>query len=151
MTIMKHMESILFNNEKIKNPHIRYIERFSIPNAQVLYRQQKHHKSHEKCSSTVPLMDLTYDSVRFETRDILRVGDTIDLDILIPDEDKIPMRGHVVWISRQKENKHYYIVVQFMPFAGRKPYNSFHSRHKLEQIINKYHNPENSTCYEITL
>ena len=145
------MESILINNKNIKNPHIRYIERFVIPNAQVFYKQQKNSKSSEKCSGIVPLIDLTYDSLRFETRDILKVGDTIDIDILIPGEEKLAMRGHVVWISRQKENKHYYIVVQFLPFAGRKPYNSFQSRKKLEQIFHKYHNPENSTCYEITL
>lgn len=145
------MESILIDSESKKNPHIRYIERFSISKAQILYRQKQNPRANENCTGIVPLIDLTYDSVRFETKDILRVGDIIEFDILIPGEEKIAMKGHVVWISRQKENKHYYIVVQFLPFADRKPYNSFQSRNKLEQIINKYHNPENGTYYEITL
>ena len=149
MTNIKHMESIVIDNKSQNKTQIRYLERFSIPKAQVFYRQQ-HSLGIENCSGTVPLMDLTYDSVRFETRDIIRIGDTIEIEILIPSEEKIPIKGHVVWISRQKENRQYYIVVQFLPFTKRNSYNSLSSRNKLEQIINKYYNPENRTYYEIT-
>lgn len=145
------MESILIENKSQNNIHIRYLERFSIPEAQVFYRQQQKFRKIDICSGTAPIMDLTYDSIRFETRDILRIGDMIAIDILIPHEEKISLKGYVIWISRQKENKHYYIVVQFLPFSGKKPSNSFQSRKKLEQIIHKYHNSDNSTCYEITL
>jgi len=116
----------------------RMLERISIDGAKICYRMQDEGSLHSRFSAPVPLSDLTWNSIRFEADASLTTGEIVDLQILIPGEKKIRVRGYLIWNSRSDQKEHNYVVVQLLPFGQGTEYNPVTTREALKMIINKF-------------
>ena len=112
----------------------RYLERITIDGAKITYRMDRV----SRYSGPVPLSDLTWSSLRFEADPSLQTGEIIELQIFIPGEDKIRVRGHLIWTSRSDETGRNFAVVQLLPFGPGREYNSMNTRDTLKRIINQF-------------
>jgi hypothetical protein len=83
---------------------------------------------------------MTWSSVRFSTNQFIKTGETVDMEVSIPGENKIRVKGHLVWTSRKPDDQTNYAVVQLLPFGSGKKYNSLNIRQKLKGLIKKYSN-----------
>ena len=110
----------------------RHLDRFKIPGAEISY------KSPDGSSSLVNLVDITRSSVRFETTNAVNIGEIIELEIIVPQKDKIFIKGHVVWTSKPDSENPAYAVVQFLPFGSDIRYNSTNSYDQLKELSEEY-------------
>jgi len=116
----------------------RFLERISIDGAKIVYRIENDKRFLRRFSNPVPLSDLTWSSLRFEADPSLAAGELIDLQILIPGEEKINVKGHLIWNSRSDKSDRNYVVVQLLPFGPGRNYNSILTRELLKKIINRF-------------
>jgi hypothetical protein len=118
----------------------RFLERIKIAGAQVSFRTVSEKGLFSRFSDPVPVEDMTWSSVRFSTNHYLKPGENIDLEVSIPGESKIKVKGHLVWTSRKPDDQTNFAVVQLLPFGSGKEYNSMNVRQKLKSLISKYSN-----------
>jgi hypothetical protein len=116
----------------------RFLDRVKIDGARVAFRASSEKGLFNRFSDPMPVEDITWSSVRFSTNHFLKTGDTVDLEVLIPGENKIKVKGYLVWTSRKPDDQTNYAVVQLMPFGSGKQYNSLNIRQKLKVLIKKY-------------
>ncbi len=116
----------------------RFLERISIDGAKISYRMDKETLLFKYFSDPVPLSDLTWNSLRFEADASLPTGNIVDLKIEIPGEEKIRVKGHLIWNSRSQGENRNYVVVQLLPFGPGRNYNSLTTHEALKRIINKF-------------
>lgn len=95
----------------MKQDDKRVLKRFQIPGGKVKYCLP------EGPQSTVELIDLSKNSVRFKMTENLANGDLIDLEIFIPANEAIKLNGRVVWTSMARKSHPAYAAVQFVPFS----------------------------------
>jgi hypothetical protein len=110
----------------------RYLDRLEIPDAEVVYISDT--GTEEKGS----LADITKISVRFEVSKQFNPGDMIHLEIIIPNKEKIAVRGHVVRTINSTEAEPAYAAVQFLPFGSDERYNSMESYTQLDVLTTEY-------------
>ena len=110
----------------------RYLDRFEVPDAEVIYRFAGANESRGSLS------DITKISVRFETMHAFNKGDHIELEIIIPEKEKISVRGHVVRTIDSETNLPLYTAVQFLPFGSDERYNSMESYTLLNDLTEEY-------------
>jgi hypothetical protein len=110
----------------------RTIDRFSIPNAKVRYRQAN------GVTGVGELIDLSRSAARFEVYYPLQEGTPIDMAIELPNQDIIDIRGHVVWTFEIKKDQRCFGVAQFLPFGSDERYNPVQSLEKLKAIEKTY-------------
>ena len=118
----------------------RFLERIKIAGARVAFRTSSEKGLFSRYSEPMPVEDITWNSLRFSTNHFLKSGDPVDLEVLIPGENKIKVKGHLVWTSRKPDDQTNYAVVQLLPFGSGKQYNSLNIRQKLKGLIKKYSN-----------
>lgn len=116
----------------------RFHERIRIDGAQVSYRCAKEKGLFGRFSDPMPLEDITWSSVRFVTEEYLKSGEAVDLEMKIPGENKIRVKGHLIWSKQKPDDDTHYAVVQLMPFGSGKQYNPLSIRNKLKNLISKY-------------
>jgi hypothetical protein len=85
-----------------------------------------------------PLNDLTMSSARFEIDHIMKDEDIIELELIIPGEDKVYVKGKVIRLSNPAFEHPPYVVIQFLPFGTDERYNSMQSYEQLKNLIDKY-------------
>ena len=110
----------------------RYLDRFEVPDAEVIYRFAGSNESRGS------LADITKISVCFETGHAFNNGDHIELEIIIPDKESITVSGHVVRIIEAEANSPIYAAVQFFPFGSDDRYNSMESYTQLNDLTEEY-------------
>ncbi len=113
----------------------RYSDRYHFDDAKVYCQENSTFGLFKQFSEPVALNDLTKSGISFKTNKLVSRGDQIELKIDIPGRQKIKIKGRVVWVADNQDEKHA-IGVQFLPFGTMKQYNSFTSREKLERLIN---------------
>jgi hypothetical protein len=116
----------------------RFHERVKIEGAQVSYRCTKEKSLFGRFSHPMPLEDMTWSSVRFVTEEYLKSGEAVDLEMKIPGENKIKVKGQLIWSEQKPDDETNYAVVQLMPFGSGKQYNPLNIRNKLKYLITKY-------------
>ena len=121
----------------------RFLDRIKISGAQLSYRTSKEKGIFSRFSQPMPIEDLTWNSVRFKTEQYIKSGDVVEMEVLIPGESKLKVKGHLVWTSRAPGDDIHYAVVQLLPFGDGKQYNSLSLRQKLKTLISKYSNISN--------
>ncbi len=102
----------------------RFEDRVRIDGAHVCYRSGKEKSLFGRFSEPMPIEDLTWCSVRFSTREYIKIGEPIDLEMKIPGENKIKVRGHLIWSAQKPDDETHFAVVQLFPFGTGKEYNS---------------------------
>ena len=116
----------------------RALERVRIKGAAIFYRFVNDLKVINRFLGPEPLEDLTWGSLRFTTDKLLHPGEIIDVEISIPGENKLRVRGCVIWMSDLPVNQKFYAVVQFLAYGTTKPYNSIKIKDRLKHIVDKY-------------
>jgi len=116
----------------------RALERVKIKGAAISYRFVNELRVINRYLGPEPLEDLTWSSIRFATDKSLQPGELLDVEISIPGENKLRVRGCVIWISDLPINEKFYAVVQFLAYGSTKPYNSIKIKERLKQIVDKY-------------
>ena len=110
----------------------RHLDRFNIPGAEIIY------KLPDGTSSRVKLVDATRSGVRFEINNPVIIGEIIELEIIVPQNDNIFIKGHVVWTSKPDSENPAYAVVQFLVFGSDERYNSMQSYEQLKELSEEY-------------
>ena len=105
----------------------RHFERLSILGAKVLYKRKNEQVA------LVQINDLTLSSICFRIKHPLKLGEYIELDIIIPNKETISVKGI---ISRLEIPT--CAVAQFFAFSSDERYNSLDSYYQLKNIINEY-------------
>ena len=106
----------------------RHSDRFEVPGAMVQYQMNGEIKNQ------MPLKDITNGGIRFNISHHLQKGDFIELEIEIPENEKITVKGNVVWATNVDA------AVQFLPFGTDERYNSFESYQQIKNLMNEYIN-----------
>jgi hypothetical protein len=114
----------------------RHLERFEVPGAQILYKSGKAFNIFERYSGPVPLKDITKNGACILIDQQVERGTLVNIEIRIPGQEKIKVKGHVVWNSYPKDPS--YAGVQFLPYGEGKKYNSFNCRQQLEYLTEQY-------------
>jgi len=112
----------------------RYSRRMQFDDAKVYCQENSTFKLFNQFSEAFALNDLTKSGVSFKTNKKISRGDQVQLKIDIPGQQKIRVKGRVVWVSEEEASPHA-VGVQFLPFGTMKQYNSFSAREKLERLI----------------
>ncbi len=116
----------------------RALERVKIKGAAIFYRFANDLKLLNRYLGPEPLEDLTWSSLRFATDKSIHPGELLEVEISIPGESKVQVRGCVIWMSDMPINDKFYAVVQFLAYGTTKPYNSIKIKERLKQIVDKY-------------
>jgi len=61
-------------------------------------------KQPDGSSSHLARVDMTRSGVRFEVKEELKIGEIIELTIIIPHKENIQIKGNVVWTSKAITN-----------------------------------------------
>jgi len=110
----------------------RYLDRFEIPDARVVYQSEE---NSGKCGS---LADITKISAKFEVSQSFKPGDLLQLEIVIPNKERIFVKGHIVRIINPLNGEPAYAAVQFLPFGSDVRYNSMESYEQLDALTIEY-------------
>lgn len=116
----------------------RRLERFHVPNTQVLYKQEVLFNDQLPFEGKGDLVDLTVKGVRFESDHILSSGATLNIEINVPNEDPIFLIGNVVWTKKLDKNGIVNSVVEFIEFDDEPGFNSYKSLEQLEALQEQY-------------
>jgi hypothetical protein len=116
----------------------RNLERLEIEGAKISLRREKSVNILERYSEPYPVKDITWSSVRFITNRLLQTGEAVELELIVPGERKIHVRGHLVWTSTEENSHEHYAVVQFLPFGNEKPYNPLKYKEILKKVIERH-------------
>jgi len=116
----------------------RNLERLEIEGAKIALRREKSVNILERYSEPYPVKDITWSSVRFITNRLLQIGEAVEIELIVPGEKKIRVRGHLVWTSTRDNSEEHYAVVQFLPFGNEKPYNPVKYKEMLKRVIERH-------------
>ena len=114
----------------------RHLERFEIPGAQIMFKPGKGFRLFERFTGPLPLKDITKNGACIIIDQPLDKGTLVNIEIRIPGQRKIKIKGHVVWNSYPHDPLQ--AGIQFLPYGEGKQYNSFYSRQQLEQLAQQF-------------
>lgn len=117
----------------------RHSVRLSFLGAQVIYKRKN-----GQCGC-VPLKDLTKSSASFSIEHYLQFGEVVELEIKIPDNEIITIKGIITRLSDPSLEDTRYAVVQFLAFGTDERYNSMECYQQLGELTEKYNLFEEST------
>ena len=116
----------------------RILERFHVPNAIVKYKLEALFSDQLPVEGKGELIDLTVKGVRFETDEEIKAGSRLNIEIVLDDDERIPLIGNVVWTKRLDINGKINSVVEFIDFDNDPEFNSYDSLEKLEALEKEY-------------
>jgi Tfp pilus assembly protein PilZ len=111
----------------------RIAERIVIPGAKVNYKLE----NGEKGSSR--LENLTKNSVCIQLKQRVLSGQSIELNLIIPNEPVISVKAKIIWVLQRggyEEGSN--IGIQFRPFGNEEKNNPLETQKQLEKIVNEY-------------
>ncbi len=123
---------VIFIEEK-KDKDRRALRRFEIPDTNVICKKEEGLKLFNRYSNVSILENLSKCGVCLKLKDGINIGDKLKLQMNIPGEDNLEVKGHVRWKSH-KEGEFNRIGIQFEPFGKGKYLNPLSSLEKLREI-----------------
>jgi len=104
----------------------RHSDRFEIPGARVNYCLK------DGIEVQMPLRNITHGGICFGIEQPLEKGELVEIDIKLPGNAEIYVKGNVVWASKMAA------AVQFLPFGTDERYNSFASYQKIKEVLTEH-------------
>ena len=120
-----------------KDKDRRALNRFEIPGTNVICKKVEGFKLFNRYSNDSTLENLSKSGVCLKLKNGINIGDKLKLQLNIPGEDNLEVRGHVRWKS-QKTGDFSKIGIQFEPFGRGKYLNQLTSLEKLREIQQQY-------------
>lgn len=111
----------------------RALERFEIPDTSVICKKEEGFKLFNRYSNTSILENISKSGICLKLKNGINIGDKLKLQMNIPGEDNLQVKGHVRWKS-SKEGEFNRIGIQFEPFGKGKYFNPLSSLEKLRSI-----------------
>ena len=115
----------------------RILERFHVPNAIVRYQLEALFNDQLPVEGKGILIDLTVKGVRFESEEEIKAGSRLNIEIVLQNDERIPLVGNVVWTKELNGGK-VNSVVEFIDFDNDPEFNSYDSLEKLEALEKEY-------------
>jgi hypothetical protein len=115
----------------------RILERFHVPNAVVKYQLEALFSDQLPVERNGKLIDLTVKGVRFESEEEIKAGSRLNIEIILENDERIPLIGNVVWTKELGDGKTN-SVVEFIDFDDDDEFNSYDSLEKLEALEKEY-------------
>lgn len=84
------------------------------------------------------LCDITKTSARFEVDHEMKIGDMLELAIIVPKNEHIHLNGAIIRLSDPASKEPPYVVVKFLPVDREEKANSIESYHQLNKLIDSY-------------
>jgi hypothetical protein len=110
----------------------RHADRYRIPSARIKYRLSTGH------GDTTPMIDIAQNSASFQINHQVKPGDFLELEIMIPAQEKINVKATCVRVSGQESSNMTFAAVQFLPFSTIDRYNSFKSQEQLRRLVDEF-------------
>jgi Tfp pilus assembly protein PilZ len=104
----------------------RHSDRFEIPGARVNYYVNDGEEIQ------MPLKNITHGGICFEIMYPLELGELVEVDIKLPGNNEIFVKGNVVWTTELAA------AVQFLPFGTDERYNSFKSYQQIKEVLTEH-------------
>ncbi len=120
--------------------NFRAENRVEIEGAIIKYRKLNGNAYSGKFTEPINLKNISQNGASFEIHHYLRNGDTLLLDIIIPDTDNIQARGIVKWTQINSWKGLTEAGIQFSQFGWGDPWNFVQYKSKLKKIMNSYLN-----------
>jgi len=114
--------------------------RIEIEGARVKYRKLNGNAFSGKFTEPLHLKNISQNGASFEIHHYLRNGDTLLLDIIIPDADNIQARGVVRWTQINSWKGLTEAGIQFSQFGWGDPWNFVQYKNKLNKLLNSHLN-----------
>ncbi len=114
--------------------------RVEIEGAIIKYRKLNGNAYSGKFTEPINLKNISQNGASFEIHHYLRNGDTLLLDIIIPDTDNIQARGIVKWTQINSWKGLTEAGIQFSQFGWGDPWNFVQYKSKLKKLMNSYLN-----------
>lgn len=111
----------------------RALERFEIPGTNVICKKEEGFKIFNRYQNTSFMDNLSKSGICLKLENGINIGDKLKLELNIPGENSLEIKGHVRWKLKDRGvyNK---IGVQFEPFGKGKYLNSISCLDKLREI-----------------
>ncbi|MFC2088953.1 PilZ domain-containing protein, partial [Calditrichota bacterium] len=94
----------------------RALNRFNVPGSMVLYKKDEGMKIFQRYSVMSEIKDLSKSGVGLQIKNGIKKGERLQLQIVLPGEEKIDVKGRVRW-KIPEDNKYNNIGIQFEPFG----------------------------------
>ena len=114
--------------------------RVEIEGAIIKYRKLNGNAYSGKFTEPINLKNISQNGASFEIHHYLRNGDTLLLDIIIPDADNIQARGVVKWTQINSWRGLTEAGIQFSQFGWGEPWNFVQYKSKLNKLLNSHLN-----------
>ena len=124
------------NEESAKDQ--RFTDRVMIPGATVIFRKRNKLGFFERVSRPMELYNFTKSGICFRSEKRFRLGDSICVDIIIPDEKSLRLVGQVRWIDDDIPSETCIIGAQFKAFGKGRNYNPMRTLEKLRILHSKF-------------
>ena len=118
----------------------RYIDRIIIPGAKVYYKKTSRFSCFTKFQGPLQLTDITKSAISVPKKLPFPKKIDLELKIIMPENEALSMKGKVRGIKEDANGKFVNTIIQFNPFGSEKEYNSFRTKKRLDQFLNKYYN-----------
>ena len=116
----------------------RECRRFQIPCAEVRYKKERIIFSSGRFSRALPVLDMSKGGLAFLCNKKLRSGKTLMMQLDLPDESSLILRAWVRWQGKEWHNSDITTGVEFMPFGGRREWNSLETLDVLRELDARY-------------
>lgn len=123
-------------NTMKNNVESRTEKRVEIEGASIKYRKLNGNAFSGKFTDPLQLKNISQNGACLEIHHYLRNGDTLLLDIIIPNEDNIQARGVVKWTQINSWKGLTEAGVQFSQFGWGDPWNFTQYKNKLNKLLN---------------
>jgi hypothetical protein len=120
--------------EKQEKKDKRATDRFLIPGATLTLRRKNMLGLLEKASDPIEIKNFTKSGISFSSEQNFKIGDTIYIEIRIPNEKTMHLVGEIRWFDDANTT----IGAQFKAFGSGQNYNPLTALEKLRALQNKY-------------
>ena len=116
----------------------RKCRRFEIPGTEVKYQKDRLAFSSRRFSGALPVLDMSKGGLAFSCGEEIKRGKKLILQLLIPNESPLMLRAQVRWQGKEWNNPDITTGVEFMPFGGRRKWNSIETLDVLRELDVRY-------------
>jgi len=121
----------------VSNSERRALQRLEIPGSLACYKKEKNIPILNRYSELMDLKNLSKSGVCLQIKNGIKKGDRLLLQLVLPGDYKIELKGQVRWKSGTAGDFNE-VGIQFEPFGAGRSLNSLSSLEKLRTISNQY-------------
>ncbi len=115
----------------------RYMDRITIPKAQLFYRVNDKHKLLHAYHGPFWISDICKSSLSISGALRFKNKTPLCLKLIVPDQPEILLKGFILGYLRNRAGQVIKTVIQLMPFGHAPQYNTFKQKRRLENCLSR--------------